>query len=142
MMGNRFAIVVGIGLALIIFGVLGYMRLGVEQFPAMEFPVIVVSAILEGASPEAVEEDVTDVLEEHLNSIAGVRSLRSSTWQNTSVVVVAKPPSAPRAAIDRMYTPGSSVTDSIRIRSPSSAPPLNGLVGSTATTATVLSRSR
>ncbi len=75
-------------LGLIVFGVLGYNRLGVDQFPAMEFPVVLVSAILEGASPEAMEENVTDVLEEHLNTIAGVRSLRSSTWQNTSVIVV------------------------------------------------------
>ena len=75
-------------LGLIVFGLLGYNRLGVDQFPSMEFPVVMVSAILEGASPEVMEEDVTDVLEEHLNTIAGVRSLRSSTWQSTSVVVV------------------------------------------------------
>ena len=68
-------------LALITFGLLGYTRLGVEQFPNMEFPVLSVMASLEGASPEGMEEDVTDVLEEYLNTIAGVRNIRSTTYQ-------------------------------------------------------------
>jgi len=50
--------------------------------------------------------------------------------------------SLPRAAIDRMNTPGSSAIDSMRIRSPSSAPPVNGDVGSTATMPTVKPASR
>ena len=75
-------------LSLIVFGVLGYARLGVDQFPDMDFPVVTVSAILEGASPEVVEQDVTDVLEEHLNTIAGIRSLESrSTHGMTSIKV-------------------------------------------------------
>ena len=68
-------------LALIVFGVLGYERLGVDQFPEMDFPILTVTALFEGASPEGMEEDVTDVLEEHFNSIAGVRSIRSKSMQ-------------------------------------------------------------
>jgi HAE1 family hydrophobic/amphiphilic exporter-1 len=64
-------------LSLVVFGLLGYNRLGVDQFPRMEFPVVAVTAFLEGASPEVVEEDVTDVLEEYLNTISGVRSVQS-----------------------------------------------------------------
>src|SRR5882762_5358764 len=60
----------------------------------------------------------------------------ASSRSATSSVVVASPPCAPRVAIERMNTPGSRLTDSIRIRSPSSAPPVNALVGSTATTPT------
>ena len=56
----------------------------------------------------------------------------SSTSQ-TSRVAVARPPSEPRVAMERMNTPGSSATSSMRIRSPSRAPPVNGEVGSTAT---------
>ncbi|GAF90678.1 unnamed protein product, partial [marine sediment metagenome] len=58
-------------LALLVFGLLGYLRLGVDQYPDMEFPQIEVIAVLEGATPEGIEEDVTDVLEEHLNTISG-----------------------------------------------------------------------
>ena len=58
-------------LSLVVFGVLGYFELGVDQMPNMEFPVVTVTAQLEGASPETMEEDVTEVLEEHLNTIGG-----------------------------------------------------------------------
>src|SRR2546427_5787136 len=60
----------------------------------------------------------------------------------TSSVVVARPPCAPRVAMDRMNTPGSRPADSIRLRPPSNAPPVKGLVGSTATTPTPSCRAR
>jgi HAE1 family hydrophobic/amphiphilic exporter-1 len=75
-----------ITLSLLVFGVLGYNRLGVDQFPNLEFPIITVQATLEGASPEVVEEDVTDVLEEYLNTIAGVRSLKSETGHGVTFI--------------------------------------------------------
>jgi len=75
-------------LALIVFGVLGYQRLGVDMYPDMEFPVLTVNAVLEGATPEGIEEDVTDVLEEQLNTIAGVRQLRSTSYPGTSLISV------------------------------------------------------
>jgi len=75
-------------LALLVFGVLGFMRLGIDQFPNMDFPVLTVQAALEGATPEGMEEDVTDVLEEHLNTIAGVRSIRSTSYQGVALIVV------------------------------------------------------
>ncbi|MDJ0787469.1 MAG: efflux RND transporter permease subunit [Myxococcota bacterium] len=75
-------------LSLLVFGVLGYNRLGVDQFPSMEFPVVMVAATMEGASPEVMEQDVTDVLEEHINTIAGVRELRSKSGQGSSVITV------------------------------------------------------
>ena len=75
-------------LALIVFGLLGYQRLGVDQYPNMEFPVLTVGAVLEGATPQGIEEDVTDVLEEQLNTIAGVRTLRSSSYPSAAQITV------------------------------------------------------
>lgn len=75
-------------LALIVFGVLGYNRLAVDQFPNMEFPVLTVTAILEGATPEGIEQDVTDVLEEQLNTIGGVRNIRSTSYRGSSKIEV------------------------------------------------------
>jgi len=75
-------------LGLIVFGVLGYNRLGVDQFPNMEFPVLTVHATLEGATPEGIEEDVTDVLEEQLNTVAGVRNIESTSYRGSSVIKV------------------------------------------------------
>jgi HAE1 family hydrophobic/amphiphilic exporter-1 len=75
-------------LSLVVFGVLGYVRLGVDQFPRMEFPVIQVSALMEGASPEVMEEDVTDPLEEFLNTIQGVREVTSVTTEGVTQITV------------------------------------------------------
>jgi HAE1 family hydrophobic/amphiphilic exporter-1 len=74
-------------LSLVVFGVLGYQQLGVDQMPNMEFPVVTVTALLEGAAPEVMEEDVTEVIEEHLNTIGGLRTLSSTTFQGAATVV-------------------------------------------------------
>jgi HAE1 family hydrophobic/amphiphilic exporter-1 len=75
-------------LSLVVFGLLGYRNLGVDQFPEMEFPVVTVTALLEGASPEVVEQDVTDPLEEQLNTIAGVRSIESTSLHGVSQIKI------------------------------------------------------
>jgi len=65
--------------SIVVFGVLGYGRLGVDQYPDMEFPMVFIGAMLEGASPEVMEQDVTDVIEEQLVTIAGVRNIESTS---------------------------------------------------------------
>src|SRR5690606_6791212 len=75
-------------LALIVFGVLGFLRLGVDQFPNLEFPVLTVQAVLDGATPEGMEEDVVDVLEERLATINGVRTIRSTSYQGAAILIV------------------------------------------------------
>jgi HAE1 family hydrophobic/amphiphilic exporter-1 len=75
-------------LSLVVFGVLGFVRLGVDRYPKMEFPRVSVRAVLEGATPEVIEEDVTEPLEEQLNTIAGVRRLESRSRQGLSSISV------------------------------------------------------
>jgi multidrug efflux pump len=75
-------------LALLVFGMLGYERLGMDQFPSMELPVLSVVATVKGASPEAMEEDVTDVLEEQLGTIAGVHDIHSTTYPGAAQIAV------------------------------------------------------
>ena len=75
-------------LALIVFGVLGYNRLGVDQYPNMEFPVLTITATLPGASPESVEEDMVDVIEEQVSTLSGVRSVRSTSYRDAAQIVV------------------------------------------------------
>ena len=75
-------------LSLLVFGGMGYVNLGIDQFPAMEFPIVTVTAQLEGAAPEVMEEDVTEVLEEHINTIEGLRSLESTTFHGVATVRV------------------------------------------------------
>ncbi|MBN1421923.1 MAG: efflux RND transporter permease subunit [Planctomycetes bacterium] len=74
---NRSVMAAMVILAILVFGAIGYTRLGISQYPDVEFPVVSVTTVLEGAAPEVVELDVTDVLEEEINTIEGIRSLRS-----------------------------------------------------------------
>lgn len=74
--------------ALIVFGLISYSSLGVDMFPKVEFPIVTVTTVLPGADPETVESDVTDVLEEALNTLGGIRILRSQSSESVSVVIV------------------------------------------------------
>jgi HAE1 family hydrophobic/amphiphilic exporter-1 len=75
-------------LGLVVFGVLGYQRLGVDQYPNMEFPVLNVELKLPGASPETIESDVVDVIEEQVSTLSGVRSVRSTSYESAAQVTV------------------------------------------------------
>lgn len=75
-------------LALILFGVTGYLRLPVRELPNVEFPVVSVTTVLQGASPEVVETEVTEVLEEQLNGIEGIDSLRSTSSEQISSITI------------------------------------------------------
>jgi len=75
-------------LALVVFGVMGYSRLGVDRYPKIEWPGVFVQVTLEGAAPAAIEEDVTDVLEEAFSTINGVREIKSWSNQGASQLFV------------------------------------------------------
>jgi HAE1 family hydrophobic/amphiphilic exporter-1 len=55
-------------------GLFSYQRLKVDQFPNIDFPVVVVTVEYPGASPEIVESEVTKKIEEGVNSIAGINA--------------------------------------------------------------------
>ena len=75
-------------LALVVLGLFSYQRLKVDQFPNIDFPVVVVTAEYPGASPEIVESEVTKKLEESLNAIAGINSLISRSYEGSAVVII------------------------------------------------------
>jgi hydrophobic/amphiphilic exporter-1 (mainly G- bacteria), HAE1 family len=75
-------------LALVVLGVFSYQRLKVDQFPNIDLAVVVVTAEYPGASPEIVESEVTKKIEEGVNSIAGIKSLYSRTYEGYAVVVL------------------------------------------------------
>ncbi|MCC7539202.1 MAG: efflux RND transporter permease subunit [Deltaproteobacteria bacterium] len=74
-------------LALVVVGGVSITGLGVDRFPDVDFPMVVVTTVLPGASPEQVEREVSDRLEEQLNSISGLEELRSSSFEGLSVVM-------------------------------------------------------
>ena len=74
--------------ALVVLGLFSYQRLQVDQFPNIEFPVVVISTEYPGASPEIVESEVTKKLEEGVNSIAGINALTSRSYEYLSLVII------------------------------------------------------
>lgn len=75
-------------LALVLFGYLGYQRLSVRELPDIDPPIISVSTSLRGANPRVMESSVTDVLEEELSSVEGLRTLTSSSGEQSSNIVL------------------------------------------------------
>ena len=70
--------------ALCVLGLFSYARLGVEQMPDVSLPVAFIDIAYPGASPEAVEREVTKLVEEALNSIAGVKRITSRSFEGRS----------------------------------------------------------
>ena len=75
-------------LAIVVLGLFSYQRMQVDQFPNIDFPVVVISADYPGASPEVVESEVTKKIEEGVNSIAGISALSSRSYEGQSVVII------------------------------------------------------
>ena len=75
-------------LALVVLGLFSMQRLKVDQFPNIDFPTVVVITEYPGAAPEIVESEVTKKMEEAVNSIAGISSLTSRSYEGQSVVVI------------------------------------------------------
>lgn len=64
-------------LSFIVFGVIGMRRLSVGQYPDVDFPVVTINAVLEGAAPETMETDVVDILEDAVMAVEGIREITS-----------------------------------------------------------------
>lgn len=75
-------------LAFVVLGLFSYQRLAIDQFPNVDFPVVVVSVNYPGASPEVVESEVTKPLEEAINSIAGINALTSRSYEGKSLIII------------------------------------------------------
>ena len=75
-------------LATVVFGGVAATRIGISQFPDVDFPTISVSASWEGAAPEVIEHDVVEPLEEALMQVEGVRNITSTSRQGSGNVTV------------------------------------------------------
>ena len=75
-------------LAFVVMGLFSLQRLHVDQFPNIDFPVVVVTTEYPGASPAIVESEVTKKVEEAVNSIAGINALTSRSYEGMSVVII------------------------------------------------------
>jgi HAE1 family hydrophobic/amphiphilic exporter-1 len=74
-------------LALVVIGTASYFRLGVDRFPSVDLPTISVRTTLPGGAPEDVESEISEPIEEAVNTVAGINELRSISSSGTSVVI-------------------------------------------------------
>jgi HAE1 family hydrophobic/amphiphilic exporter-1 len=75
-------------LSLTVVGIFGFTRLGVDRFPKIDFPTIIVTTAQPGAAPEQIETEVTDKIEEAVNTISGIDELRSTSSEGVSQVMI------------------------------------------------------
>src|SRR2546422_11302037 len=75
-------------LAIILIGILSFPFLPVREYPDIDSPVVSVSTFYRGANPQVVETEITDVLEEQLSTIEGVKTMTSSSREQESSITI------------------------------------------------------
>ena len=75
-------------LLICVVGGAGYVKLNVDRFPKVDFPVVVVNTVMRGAAPEEMETDITEKVEEAVNTISGIDEMTSTTSEGVSTVVI------------------------------------------------------
>lgn len=74
-------------IALVMLGLVAIKGISVEEFPDIKFPVVVVTTNYNGASPEVIETDLSKPMEEALNTLNGIKTIRSYSFEGSSTVV-------------------------------------------------------
>lgn len=74
--------------AMIIFGIIGFSRMGVSQLPDVEFPVLSINVTYQGAAPDVMEAVIVDKIEQAIVAIAGIRDITSSISQGRASVTI------------------------------------------------------
>jgi len=74
--------------ATVVFGLVAATRIGISQFPDVDFPNITVSVVWEGAAPEVIENDIVEPLEEALVQVEGIRTISSFSRQSSAFITL------------------------------------------------------
>ncbi len=75
-------------LSLTVVGAFSFIKLGVDRYPKVDIPTVIVSTVQPGAAPEQIETEVTDKIEEAVNTISGIDELRSTSSEGVSIVQI------------------------------------------------------
>ena len=75
-------------MSLVVVGAFSFLSLGVDLFPKIDFPTITVTVANPGSAPQEIETEITDKIEEAVNTISGIDELRSSSIEGVSQVFV------------------------------------------------------
>src|SRR5512141_670969 len=75
-------------LSIVVVGMFSFISLGVDLFPKIDFPTITITVLNPGASPQEIETEISEKIEEAVNTISGIDELRSSSVEGISMVFV------------------------------------------------------
>ena len=75
-------------LSLVVVGTFSFFSLGLDLFPKIDFPTITITVVNPGASPEEIETEITEKIEEAVNTVSGIDELRSSSVEGVAQVFV------------------------------------------------------
>ncbi len=85
---NRPVLAIVLSLVILLFGAIGITFLGVREYPSVDPPVINVRTSYVGANADVIEAQITEVLEESINGIAGIKTLTSTSADGSSNITV------------------------------------------------------
>lgn len=74
-------------LTLLVLGMFSYKKLSTDLYPSVEFPVLTITTVYEGAPPETIEREVTRKIEEAINPVQGVKHISSNSQEGVSFIV-------------------------------------------------------
>ncbi|MDZ4805547.1 MAG: efflux RND transporter permease subunit [Candidatus Eisenbacteria bacterium] len=77
-----------LSLAIILFGVISFLRLPVREYPDIDPPIVSINTYYRGASPSVIETEITDIIEEQLATLEGVKTITSSSQEQGSSITV------------------------------------------------------
>ena len=72
----------------VLLGIISFQKIGIDKFPTIDFPILTVTTVLEGANPEIVDASITNLIEEAVNTTPGIDSIKSESSPGVSVVSV------------------------------------------------------
>ncbi|MBV1891981.1 MAG: efflux RND transporter permease subunit [Gammaproteobacteria bacterium] len=85
---HRHVLTTMLSAVLILFGVIGYSRVGVDRYPSTEFPLVAVQTNLIGANPSVIDASITNIIETAVNAVPGIEHIASTSSPGNSRVIV------------------------------------------------------
>ena len=85
---NRHVLTTMLSAVLILFGLIGYSRVGVDRFPNIEFPLVSIKTNMIGANPDIVDASITNIVETAVNAVPGIEHIASTSSPGNSTVLI------------------------------------------------------
>ncbi|HBD12961.1 MAG TPA: AcrB/AcrD/AcrF family protein [Porticoccaceae bacterium] len=85
---NRYVMTTMLSAVLILFGYIGYTRVGIDRYPTAEFPLVAVKTNMIGANPDVIDASITNIIETAVNAVPGIEHISSTSSPGNSTVVI------------------------------------------------------